>query len=108
MLLVVIMIGMFFFEGAKIDKHKEEIKTLKLKNDSLLSTNDSLKNNNAKLDIILSEINTKINKNNKETGLVLSVLNKLKKEKNEIPNYVNSLSANGTADAFSKYLETKH
>jgi len=101
------MIGMFFFEGSKIDKHKEEIKTLHVQNDSLLSTNDSLKRDNAKLDIILSQIDAKLNKNNQETDAVLSVLNKLKNKKDEIPNYVSSLSANGTADALSKYLESK-
>lgn len=106
-LLVIIMIGMFFFEGSKIDKHKEEIKALHVQNDSLLSTNDSLKNNNAKLDIILTQIDLKLNKNNKETNAVLSALNKLKNKKNEIPNYVNALSADGTANAFTKYLEDR-
>ena len=106
-LLVIIMIGMFFFEGSKIDKHKEEIKALHVENDSLLSTNDSLKSDNAKLDVFLTQIDAKLNKNNEETGAVLSVLDKLKNKKDEIPNYVSSLSANGTADALSKYLESK-
>ena len=50
-LLGAIMIGMFFFEETKIDKHEEEIKILHVENDSLLTKNDSLKSDNAKLDI---------------------------------------------------------
>lgn len=106
-LLGVIVIGMFFFEETKIDKHEEEIKALHVENDSLLITNDSLKNDNAKLDVFLTQIDAKLNKNNEETGAVLSVLDKLKQKKNEIPNYVSSLSANGTADAIAKYLDDR-
>lgn len=106
-LLTVIVIGLYLFEKTKIDKHEEEIKTLHIKNDSLLSKNNSLKNDNAKLDIILTQIDSKLNKNNKETNAVLSALDKLKTKKNEIPNYVNALSANGTANAITKYLEDR-
>ena len=107
MLLTIIVIGLYLFEKTKIDKHEEEIKTLHIKNDSLLSKNNSLKNDNAKLDIILTQIDSKLNKNNKETNAVLSALDKLKTKKNEIPNYVNALSANGTANAITKYLEDR-
>lgn len=107
MLLTVIVIGLYLFGKTNIDKHKEEIKTLHIKNDSLLSKNNSLKNDNAKLDIILTQIDSKLNKNNKETNAVLSALDKLKTKKNEIPNYVNALSANGTANAITKYLEDR-
>lgn len=106
-LLGAIMIGMFFFEETKIDKHEEEIKILHVENDSLLTKNDSLKSDNAKLDIFLTKIDEKLNKNNEETDAVLSALDKLKDDKNEIPNYVSSLSANGTADAISKYLDDR-
>ena len=107
MLLCVIVIGLYLFEKTKIDRYKEEIKALHVKNDSLLSTNDSLKNDNTKLDIILTQIDLKLNKNNEETNAVLSALDKLKNKKNEIPNYVNALSADGTANAFTKYLEDR-
>jgi hypothetical protein len=106
-LLGIIIIGMFLFGKNVIDKHDAEIKALHIENSTLLTKNDSLKNNNVKLDIILSEINTKLDKNNEETNSVLIALDKLKQKKNEIPNYVSSLSANGTADALSKYLEDR-
>ena len=106
-LLGVMVIGMFLFGKNIIDKHATEIKALHTENTTLLTKNDSLKNNNVKLDIILAKIDAKLDKNNEDTNNVLTVLNKLKEKKNEIPNYVNSLSANGTADALSKYLEDR-
>jgi hypothetical protein len=106
-LLGIIIIGMFLFGKNVIDKHEDEIKTLHIENETLLTTNDSLKNNNIKLDVILAEIDTKLDKNNEETNSVLTALGKLKGKKNEIPNYVSSLSANGTADALSKYLKDR-
>ena len=106
-LLGIIIIGMFLFGKNIIDKHEDEIKTLHIENETLLTTNDSLKNNNIKLDVILAEIDTKLDKNNEETNSVLTALGKLKGKKNEIPNYVSSLSANGTADALSKYLKDR-
>ena len=106
-LLSIIIIGMFLFGKNVIDKHEDEIKTLHIENETLLTTNDSLKNNNIKLDVILAEIDTKLDKNNEETNSVLTALGKLKGKKNEIPNYVSSLSANGTADALSKYLKDR-
>lgn len=101
----IIIIGMFLFGKNVINKHESEIKALHTENTSLLSKNDSLKNNNLKLDVILAKIDAKLEKNNEDTNNVLTELGKLKGKKNEIPNYVNSLSANGTADALSKYLE---
>ncbi len=96
-----------YFNGQKIDKHKEEIKTLHVENKSLENKNDSLKINIQKLDIILTEIDNKLNQNNKEIKGVNQSIEKLKNKKNEIPTYVNSLSANGTANELSSYLNRK-
>lgn len=106
-LLGIIIIGMFLFGKKVINKHEDEIKTLHIENERLLMTNDSLKSDNIKLDIILTNINTKIYKNNDKTNTVLTALGKLKENKNEIPNYVSYLSANRTADALSKYLKDR-
>lgn len=106
-LLGIIIVGMFLFNKNVIDKHANEIKALHTENTALLTKNDSLRNDNVKLDIILAKIDAKLDKNNEETNSVLTALGKLKEKKNEIPNYVSSLSANGTADALSKYLEDR-
>jgi flagellar biogenesis protein FliO len=106
-LLGIIIVGMFLFGKKVINKHEDEIKTLHIENERLLMTNDSLKSDNIKLDIILTNINTKIYKNNDKTNTVLTALGKLNENKNEIPNYVSYLSANRTADALSKYLKDR-
>lgn len=106
-LLSIIVVGMFLFGKNVIDKHAAEIKILQTENTTLLNKNESLKKDNDKLDIILGQIDLKLSQNNKDTDAVLSELDKLNGKKNEIPNYVNSLSANGTADALAKYLENR-
>jgi peptidoglycan hydrolase CwlO-like protein len=106
-LLGIIVVGMFLFGKNVINKHATEIKALQTENTTLLNKNESLKKDNDKLDIILGQIDLKLSQNNKDTDAVLSELDKLNGKKNEIPNYVNSLSANGTADALAKYLENR-
>ena len=106
-LLGVTVVGMFLFGKNVINKHATEIKALQTENTTLLNKNESLKKDNDKLDIILGQIDLKLSQNNKDTDAVLSELDKLNEKKNEIPNYVNSLSANDTADALAKYLENR-
>lgn len=96
-----------YFNGQKVNKHKEEIKILHVENESLVSRNDSLRNNIQRLDVVLTEIDKKLTQNNKEMGVVNQSIEKLKNRKNEIPTYVNRLSANSTADALSNYLDRK-
>jgi hypothetical protein len=60
--------------------------------------NDSLNKKIAKIDLLIEEKNKKILE--KE-----SQIKTLKKIKNEIPNHVSTLSANGVANTFSKYIE---
>lgn len=102
-----LIISFFFGQGNNIDKNKEEIKKLHKENTLLLNRVDSLKQENTKLDLILLAIDSKLNENNKRIENSISILNDLKKKKNEIPTYVNSLSANGTTNEFTKYLETR-
>jgi chromosome segregation ATPase len=107
LILIGLIVGMFFFEETKINKHKEEIKVLHEKNDSLTKKNDELKIDNAKLDTVLVKIDAKLKQNNKDTDSVITELNEIKKKRNEIPNHVNTLSANATADELTKYLERR-
>ena len=106
-ILGIVLCVTLYFNGQKVNKHKEEIKGLHEENKSLISKNDSLKNNIKKLDTILIAIDKKITENNKEMGSVNKSIEKLKNRKNEIPSYVNSLSANNTASAISSYLDRK-
>ena len=106
-ILGIVLCVTLYFNGQKVNKHKEEIKVLHEQNKSLEGKNDSLKDNINKLDVVLTEIDKKLNQNNKEMEGVNQSIEKLKNRKNEIPTYVNSLSANSTADALSNYLDRK-
>lgn len=106
-ILGIVLCVTLYFNGQKVNKHKEEIKVLHEQNESLEGKNDSLKDNIKKLDVVLTEIDKKLTQNNKEMGVVNQSIENLKNRKNEIPTYVNRLSANSTADALSNYLERK-
>lgn len=84
--------------------YENQIKALHEQNDKLLHNNDSLKAVNGKLDLYIQEINTQLVVNQKELAKTQLQLDNLNKRRNEIPNSVKRLSANGVASEFSKYL----
>jgi len=87
--------------------YENQIKALHEQNDKLLHNNDSLKAVNGKLDIYIQEINKQLVANQKELAKTQSQLDNLNKRRNEIPNSVKRLSANGVASEFSKYLDKR-
>lgn len=87
--------------------YQDEINALHLENSRLTNNNDSLKLVNVKLDKTITQIEKKISANEvllADTQLQLEYLNK---RKNEIPNDVNRLSANGVTIAFTNYLDKR-
>lgn len=104
---IALVISFLFGQKSHIDTHKDEIANLHKLNSSISSKNDSLVNVNKSLDMVINEINKKLNDNSNKLANTEIELDKLKKRKNEIPTYVNNLSANGVSNAFSNYLETK-
>lgn len=87
--------------------YENQIKALHEQNDKLLHNNDSLKAVNGKLDLYIQEINTQLVVKQKELAKTQSQLDNLNKRRNEIPNSVKRLSANGVASEFSKYLDKR-
>ncbi len=87
--------------------YEKELKALHEQNDNLLHKNDSLKSKNEKLDVYIKEINTKLVVNQKLLNNTQSQLDNLNRRRNEIPNSVKRLSANGVASEFSKYLDKR-
>lgn len=101
-----LIISFIFNQKNNIDYHKDEINALHKSNSELLLKNDSLKKINDELDIKITNINILLDSNNKQISEAQNEINRLKNKRNEIPNYVNSLSANDVANDISKYLET--
>jgi len=106
-LTLVLIISFFFGQNNNIDKHSDEIKMLHDKNIQLTKKNDSLKNENIKIDAHIKSINKKIDNNSTKIIKTDVELNKLKTKRNEKNLYVNHLSTNGVADEFSKYLNKR-
>ena len=100
-----LIISFFLGQKNKISYRKDEIKELHAKNDKLLGKNDSLFILNDKLEKKIAKINLLLEANNKEITEKESQIQLLKKRKNEIPNHVNVLSANGVASSLTKYIE---
>ena len=104
---IALIISFFFGQGNKIDYKKDEINALHKDNANLSHKNDSLNAVNVKLDAAFAEINKVLEINAKKLSDTQLDLDKLKKRKNEIPTYVNRLSANGVTNAFTDYLQTR-
>lgn len=85
--------------------YKDQIEKLHEENSVLVIKNDSLKNDNIKLDNKFAKLEGKIKENDLKLSQTKLQLEKLNKRRNEVPTYVNSLSADGVADAFAEYLE---
>jgi len=87
--------------------YENEIKALHEQNDKLSHNNDSLKVANQNLDKYIKDINTQLVANQKLLTNTQSQLDKLNRRRNEIPNSVKRLSANGVASEFSNYLDKR-
>jgi hypothetical protein len=101
---VALCLSIWFGQKNNVYDNKDKIEVLQKQNESLIKKNDSLSIANAKIDVLISEINKKIDGNTEILVATKKQLQDIKKIQNEIPHYVNNLSANGVASAFSNYL----
>lgn len=105
-ILGVAVIVTYFMGGNTVtNNYQEQIEKLHKENEGLVSKNDSLKNENTKLDVKFAKLEGKIKENDLKLAQTQSQLEKLNKRRNEIPTYVNDLSVDGVANAFTEYLE---
>jgi len=102
---VLLLIAVFVGQKNNPSDYQKQISVLDKDNKKLFSRIDGLKSEINKLDTFIVSIENKIKENDVKLSKTQSQLNDLKNKKNEIPIYVNSLSANGVANAFSAYLE---
>lgn len=102
---IALIISFFFGQRNKIDYKKDEITNLREENKKLLKKYDSLNIINNKIDILIVELNKKIDSNTQILSSTNKEIQDLKKKQNEIPRYVNNLSANGVSNAFTDFLD---
>lgn len=101
-----LVLSFLFGNKLHINDHKDEIEALHKQNTILMLSNDSLKTINIKLDTEIKDINTKVEANEKKLADKEGELEILKKKRNEVPRYVNSLNGDGVSNAFSDYLNS--
>jgi hypothetical protein len=109
-ILVLLVVLVFVFlrkESIGIDYKNEEINYLKKQNSFLMSKNDSLGLQNLRLDGLLKDLEIKIVENKNKLSDAQKEIERLKNIKNEIPAYINTLSANDVADALTKHIDRK-
>lgn len=107
--IIILCVGLVisFIMGQKktIDYRKGEIERLHEENKKLTNINDSLIFANKEIDNQFNELVNLIDEQDRKLIATQSQLNKLKKKRDEIPTYVNYLSANDVADELSAYIE---
>ena len=107
--LFLITLGYFIFNknNNNVDTHKNQIDSLNTDISKLNKKIDSIKLLKTKLTFSIDSINKKVSDNEYELFKTKNELDNLKKQKNEKHTYINDLSANGLANDFSKYLDSK-
>lgn len=90
-----------------IVSNDSDIKDLRAKSDSLVKSNEELKEANKKLDSMIFIVNKELVVNKEKLDKTQQQLQDLNNKRNEISNNVNSLSANGVANAFTDYLNKR-
>ncbi len=83
------------------------VKELHEKTAVLEKSNEELKEANKKLDSSIFIVNQELVKNRAQLDKTQKQLQDLNNKRNEISNNVNRLSANGVANAFTKYLDKR-
>lgn len=102
-----LIISFIFGQNNNIDYKKDEIKALHDQNKLLTQANDSLLLANKRIDQQIKDIHCELAKTAVELAKTQKELTDLKHRKNEIPKYVNGLSANDVANSFTNYLDSK-
>jgi len=106
-LTTLLLIFTVFQPNKKIYTYKNEIKELKLKNEKLLYSYDSLKNENKKIDFKLKKLYLIIGDKEKIIKTYNNKIEYYKRKQNEIPTKIKLLNADGVATEFTNYIKTK-
>ena len=107
--LIVLAIILVLSIAFKCSSNKElsNIDELHVKNDSLIKENFSLKTKMESSEIKIKFLENSLIGFNKQINSSTNKINKLNKNKNEISNYVDSMSNDSIAIAFTKYLKRR-
>jgi hypothetical protein len=99
--------GYLCFHNTDEKMYDEKLHELSEKSIMLMRKNDSLDNINKKLNIKIDSIQKETEVLKGKSVALDSTLKSINNKRNEIPNYIKRLSANGVSDEFTKYLNEK-
>lgn len=98
----------FIFRPSKgIDTYEDKINALKIENDSLHQSNDSLRVLNIALSEEIKDLLTDIDSVQAELVDTEDKINDLENDKDKVSSYVNTLNADGVANALTSYLDKR-
>jgi uncharacterized protein YoxC len=104
---IALIISFLFGQHNNVDLKKDVIEQLHKENEAIAKRNDSLLQANKRIDQEIQDIHNRLAETAMELVSTQKQLKDLKNKTNEIPKYVGTLSANGVASEFTKYLNTK-
>lgn len=105
--LSIVLIFVLIFRRTIEKNDKNKLEDLKRENIELSLKNNELENENKKINNRVVEYKERVNEINTRLDNSQIIIDKLKKKKSENYNYVNPLSGNGVANAFTNYLEER-
>jgi|TARA_R110001592_G_scaffold217776_4_gene471629 peptidoglycan hydrolase CwlO-like protein len=109
---IIVLAGLVIFQfmfkdGTVIEKYEKEMNELKIKNNKLTSSNDSLVNINKELIKEIDSLYFSIDSTIAEIREKERKIDSLKYEKGKVTGFVNKLNANGVTSEISKYLNRR-
>jgi uncharacterized membrane-anchored protein YhcB (DUF1043 family) len=104
---IALVLSLVFRKGNKIDNHEEEKAKLEQENKQLRKNFDSLANVNKIIENYRKLLADSLKMTNQALVNSSIKIKDLEKRKNETGKIINNLSANGVADEFAKFLQTK-
>jgi chromosome segregation ATPase len=106
-LIAILLVSIITRPGNKINYYKKEISELKLKNQKLLYSYDSLRNENKIIDTKLKLLYLIIEEKEKTISSYNDKIEYYKRKQNEIPSKIKFLNADGVATEFTNYIKKR-
>lgn len=108
LILAGLLILSYIFRPTKsIDMYEDEINALREENERLISSNDSIKALNDKLDIEIKELSEVIDSTKSKLSDNEEKIKDLENGKGKVSGYVKTLNADGIAKSLTEYLDKR-
>ena len=104
---IALVLSFIFRPSKEVDTYEDEINALRMENKSLHQSNDSLTALNIALGQEIKDLLTDIDSVQAELVDTEDKINSLNNGKDKVSSYVNTLNADGVADALTEYLDKR-